>query len=506
MNPRLAAVCDASVANMRESAGMHERFDGVVQDLSPEGVSAALARLGDGPPEPDAHDEAHLLAAEAELVTAYGVVEEHRRNPLPHLGNLDLSGYDRQYGPASERDEARRRHLAAWPDAVDAAVDSLDRVPAAVARALLPAARGLDAGLPTDDEDGEGAVQSARAALRRLVAHLEHAGEQGDPDASVGAAHLASLMGDGEAMPVELARVAERADAERNRLVALMHESCQRYRPGSVPSELVPELLADHPSEAAHIYSEAADQIVEATAFTLERALLPDVGGECMVGPAPPSRRWAMAMMSWAAPLEPDAPSWYYVTPPDPSWPEHEQAQWLEVFSRTTLPAITVHEVMPGHYAHGRMLRRATGDVRRALFSSAFVEGWAHYGEELLVEEGFRDRDPRYAIGVCIEALVRVTRLAVAIGLHTGAMSMDDAVHRFRAEAFLGGPAARAEAHRAGYDPTYGRYTWGKLQILALRDEAVARWGRRYSHLRFHEALLGLGAPPLGLMGDAVGE
>lgn len=506
MNPRLSAVCDLEVSSMREWAGMHERFDGVVQDLSPAGVSSALARLGEGRREPDSHDEAHLSAAEAGLRSTYGVVEEHRRNPLPHLGNLDLSCYDREYAPIAERADARCRHIGAWPDAVDAAIDALDRVPAPVARALLPAARGLEAGVPTPGGQSEGGVEpevvaKAVAALGRLVSHLERVGEEGDPDPALGAANLVRLMGDGEAMAVDLGRLAERADAERNRLVAAMAEACRRHDPGSSPAALVPQLLADHPTEVADIYAEATGQIAEATEFTLDQDLLPDLGGQCMVGPAPPSRRWAMAMMSWAAPQEQDAPSWYYVTPPDPDWPEQEKEQWLEVFSRTTLPAITVHEVMPGHYAHGRMLRRTRGDVRRALFSTAFVEGWAHYGEELFVEEGFREDDPRFAIGVCIEALVRVTRLAVSIGLHTGAMTIAEAVHRFEADAFLRGPAARAEAHRAGYDPTYGRYTWGKLEILALRDEAMALWGRRYSHRRFHEALLDLGAPPLGLMG-----
>lgn len=490
---------------MREWVGMHERFDGVVQDLSPTGVSKALSRLGDGPPEADGHDEAHLSAAEAELHSTFGVVEEHRRNPLPHLGNLDLSCYDRQYAPLPERERARRSHMAAWPDAVDAAIDALDRVPAPVAEALLPAARGLEAGLPGDGQGdaGDDVARTALDALRRFVSHLERACEDGDPDPSLGAAPLAALMGDGEAMTVDLGRLAEQADSERNRLLALLSETCTSYR-GTPPSALVPELLGDHPTTADTLYAEATEQIAEATAFTLERDLLPHLGGQCRVGPAPPSRRWAMAMMSWSAPLEADAPSWYYVTPPDPSWPEHEQEQWLEVFSRTTLPAITVHEVTPGHYAHGRMIRRVRGDVRRSLFSLAFVEGWAHYGEELLVEEGFRAHDPRFTIGVCIEALVRVTRLAAAIGLHSGSMDMDEAVHRFEADAFLRGPAARAEARRAGYDPTYGRYTWGKLQVLDLRDEAMARWGKRYSHRRFHEALLALGAPPLGLMGDAL--
>ncbi len=267
---------------------------------------------------------------------------------------------------------------------------------------------------------------------------------------------------------------------------------------------LIRELTGHHP-DADGIYAAARAQIDEATAFTRGRGLLDVPPGECRVGPAPPSRRWAMAMMAAAAPYEADAPSWYYVTPPDPSWALQDQDDWLAVFSDTTLPAITVHEVMPGHFAHFRIVRSLPGDVRRTLASYGFVEGWAHYTEELFVEEGFRAGDPRFVIGVCVEALVRVTRLAVSIGLHTGAMTLEEGTRRFEDDAFLKGPAARAESERATYDPTYGRYTWGKIEIRRLRDEAQARWGRRYRHGRFHNALLALGAPPLGLMGDALG-
>ena len=496
MNPRVRALCDLSAAEAREYVGLHDFYDGVLQDLSPSGVAEGLARVGVGNRESDAHDEAHLQAMEAGTRTYFGLVESHRWNPLVHIGNLDLACYEREYAPAAVRDAARRRHLAAWPDAVDASLESLDRVPRDVAVALLPAARGLAEGV--DDE-------AALAAHARLIDRLQGFADDGDPDAALGAAKLARLLGDADAMAVDLGRLAAQADRERDRLKALLADACKRLQPGVPPAAVVEDLLRDHPIDPEDIYRDAREQIEEATAFTLERDLLPELDGECLVGPAPPSRQWAMAMMSWAAPYEPDAPSWYHVTPPDPSWPEEEREEWLSVFSATTLPAITVHEVTPGHFAHGRMLRRARGDVRRSLFSHAFVEGWAHYCEELFVEEGFRADDPRFRIGVAIEALVRVTRLAASIGLHTGSMSMDDAVRRFEEDAFLKGPAARSEAGRASYDPTYGRYTWGKLEIRALRDEARAQWGKRFELRRFHEAMLALGAPPLGLLGNALG-
>ena len=123
----------------------------------------------------------------------------------------------------------------------------------------------------------------------------------------------------------------------------------------------------------------------------------------------------------------------------------------------------------------------------------------------MCVEEGFRADDHRFQAGVAIEALVRVTRLAVSIGLHSGQMSMREAAHRFEQDAHLKGPAARSEAARATFDPTYGRYTWGKLEILRLREQARSAWGVDYSHQRFHKELLDLGAPPLGLMASGLG-
>jgi proteasome lid subunit RPN8/RPN11 len=491
---RLAAVCELTMAECREGAGLHE-YDGVVQDLSPAGVVAGLGRLG-GPPLDDPHDEAHLAAFEAGLRVAFGDLGLHRRNPLVHLSALDLSCYARTYAPEGERAEARLRHLAAWPDAVDAAIESLDEVPAPVAEALLPAAQGL-----VSEVDGAaGAVEArALAAHARLVDHLRLQARAGNPDTALGGSALAALMGSAEGVEVDLDRLAARADAERERLHALLADGCARVARDAPPDVVVGRLLTDHP-DASGVVAEAATQCAEVLAFTREHDLVPWVDGDCLVGPAPPARRWAMAMMTWAAPEEADAPSWYHITPPEPSWADSEQEEWLQAFSRTTLPVITVHEVAPGHFAHGRCLRRVTSTVRRVLHSPGFSEGWAHYTEEMVLEEGFRADDPRFAVGVAFEGLVRVTRLTCAIGLHTGAMTVPDAARRFEQDAFLPPPAARAEARRGTFDPAYGQYTWGKLVLADLREEARRAWGSSFTLPRYHAALMDLGAPPLGLV------
>jgi hypothetical protein len=380
------------------------------------------------------------------------------------------------------------------------ALASLDRVSRPTATALVGAVAGLASGLDESDP----LAAAGLAAQRRLVAHLKQAAAEGDPDPAIGAQGLTRLLSSGEAIDVDLAALARQADDDRDRLRVELEEACARIRPGQPVGEVMTDLLADHP-DAEGVIDEARSQVEEAVAFTHERNLVPGLDGECLVGPTPPARRWAFAMMTWAGPYEPDAPSWYHITPPDPSWPPEQQKEWLEAFNRTTLPAITVHEVAPGHFAHGRVMRRLSGDVRKTLMSMSFVEGWAHYAEQLCVEEGFRADDPRFEAGIAIEALVRVTRLAVSIGLHTGGMTMDEAARRFEDDAHLQGPAARSEAARATFDPTYGRYTWGKLEILSLRERARAAWGAEYSHQRFHKELLDLGAPPLGLMASGLG-
>lgn len=499
LHRRLRAVCDLSVASVREESGRHE-YDGTIQELDGTGVGAALRRVGGGPACVDAGVEAHLAAFEDAARVRFGELEMHRRDPLLHVTNLDVSCYDRSYAPEEERARARRRHLALWPEGVDAAVHTLDAVPAPVAAVASGIARGLSGGL-VDDLPGHAA---ARAAVDRLVAHLDACARTGSPDAALGPDALAALMGCGEGKRPDLHRLTRLATDELARLRDALEQECGRLDPHRPATEVVAELHADHPTDPATLNAEVAELVAEITAFCRDEDLVPYTDGELRIGPPPPSRMWAMAMMAWSAPDEPDAPSWYWLTPPDPSWDPEDVAAWQAVFCRTSLPAITAHEVVPGHLAHARALRRVVAPERRILHSPSFVEGWAHYAEEMLVEVGFRAGDPRFRIGVCLEALVRITRLAVAIGLHTGEMDLPEAVDRFRRDALLGGVAACAEAERGLVEPTYGRYAWGKLAVRDVADRARVAWGAGFSRSRLHRSLLALGSPPLALLDQIV--
>ena len=231
-------------------------------------------------------------------------LELHRRNPILHLAALDLACYDRDYAPQQQRDEARAAHLAAL-----AGRDRRrDRDPGPGQRAGRGragrrhprAGRWHPARAPTSG--------SARPRWPRTPgwwSTSSRAAAEGDPDAALGPAALSAIMSSAEGMPVDLGRLSERADAERDRLTALLAESCARVDPGRPPLEVARELVRDHP-DADGVIAAARHWTELAIAFTRDRDLVPYQDGECRVGLAPESRRWAMAMMSPAAPGEPD--------------------------------------------------------------------------------------------------------------------------------------------------------------------------------------------------------
>lgn len=496
MDQRLRAVCDSMVPAVRNEAGRRE-YDAVVPFMSHDAVAQRLAALG-GPARDDGVSESHLAAFEAGLRTVYGDLAWHRRSPGPLISALDTAVYDLREQDAGERAEARRGHLAAWPEAITAALPTLDAVSAATARALRGPASGLAAGLEAHREEPE-VAEPARTALDWLVAHLDRAAATSEAPVALGRDGLAAFMGAGEGVDVDLGALEERVDAEADRLRELLADGCAGIDAGRSVAGVVADLSADHPS-ADGLLAEARVWTDDALAFTRADGLLDGVDGECRVAASPPTMRWATASLVWAGPDEPDGPSWYLVTLPGADWPAQRQREWLATFSRATLPVTTVHEVAPGHFAHGRLLRCVDGDVARVLHSPAFAEGWAHYGEELLLERGYRAHDPRFQVGVALKALMRVARLAGALGLHGGTLSVEEVAARFERDALMAPAVARAEADRATHDPTYGRYTWGKLAIVDARDAARRAWGAGFSLRRFHHALLDHGAPPLGLL------
>ncbi|HXW06089.1 MAG TPA: DUF885 domain-containing protein [Vicinamibacterales bacterium] len=269
-----------------------------------------------------------------------------------------------------------------------------------------------------------------------------------------------------------------------------------------------------HP-EAGQLVAVAREQLGELERFiNRQRIITVPEGAAVAVAPTPRFYRWTSASMWTPGPFEArPLRAFYYITDVDPAWPAERQDEHLRDFNYGALWAISIHEVFPGHFLHYQHLRQLDSKLRKSiLFSStAFVEGWAHYCEQMMIEEGFRRDDTAVQLGQLAEALVRLCRAVVGIRLHCEDMSVEQAVRFFRDEAFLEESNARREAERGTFDPGYILYSAGKLMLLKLREDYKARAGTKYSLRGFHDALLANGTVPFWLhrrlmLGEANGD
>jgi Bacterial protein of unknown function (DUF885) len=270
----------------------------------------------------------------------------------------------------------------------------------------------------------------------------------------------------------------------------------------------------DHPA-AGELVPVAQRQLEELVDFINRNDIVTIPEGEPVsVAPTPRFYRWTFASMWTPGPFEAKPMrAFYYITDVDPSWPAERQDEHLRDFSYGALWSISIHEVFPGHFLHYQHLRQVESKLRKSiLFSSAaFVEGWAHYCEQMMIDEGFRRDDPSVRLGQLAEALIRLCRFVVGVRLHCEDMSVEQGVRFFKDEAFLEDVSARREAERGTFDPSYIVYSLGKLMVLKLREDYKSKAGAKYSLRQFHDTLLGNGTVPLWLhralmLGDHSGD
>ena len=268
---------------------------------------------------------------------------------------------------------------------------------------------------------------------------------------------------------------------------------------GSDPAEAWRRAKANHPAPG-EIAKAAQQQITELAQFVERHKLVSIPAGEpVLVAPTPDFYRWSSASMWTPGPFETKPTrAYYYVTDVDRSWPADRQEEHLRDFNYPTLWAISMHEVCPGHFLQYQHLRQVDSKVRKSLFfaPASFMEGWAHYCEQMMMEAGFAREDQTLKLGQLQEALIRLVRFIVGIRLHAEDLSVEQGVRLFKEEAFLEEANARREAERGTFDPTYLVYSVGKLMLLKLRKDVKAQQGAKFTLRSFHDALLAQGAAP----------
>jgi uncharacterized protein (DUF885 family) len=265
------------------------------------------------------------------------------------------------------------------------------------------------------------------------------------------------------------------------------------------PMEAWRKTKLQHP-EPGTLIKTAREQLDELHTFLSRNSIIsiPDNNG-VQVAPTPDFFRWSSASMWTPGPFE-SRPSraMYYLTDADPKWDAERKAEHLRDFNLPTLWAISIHEVYPGHFLHYQFLRKVDSKVRRStMFAPAsYMEGWAHYCEQMMIEAGFGRGDHSMKLGQLAEALVRLARFIVGIRLHTEDWSVEQGVRFFKEEAFLEDSNARREAERGTFDPTYLVYSAGKMMLLKLRQDWYDEQGGKPSLRAFHDTLLSHGSAP----------
>jgi uncharacterized protein (DUF885 family) len=279
--------------------------------------------------------------------------------------------------------------------------------------------------------------------------------------------------------------------------------TAKKINPNESPAAVYASLAKVHPKPAA-LLDVARGDLKKLRAFVVgHRIVTLPPSANISVIPTPPfERAFITAAEDSAGPLETvSTQAYYFVTPVDTAWPVARQEGFLAQFNDYQFPIISAHEVYPGHFTNFSIERGLTLSLTRKLLqSSEFAEGWAHYDEQMMVDQGWGNGDPHVRLAQLEEALLRECRYVVGVKLHTAGWTLKQAEDLFQTQCFQTPAVALEETMRGTQDPMYGYYTLGKLMILKLRADYQKKMGSAFSLQKFHDALLAHGDPPLPLV------
>jgi uncharacterized protein (DUF885 family) len=280
-------------------------------------------------------------------------------------------------------------------------------------------------------------------------------------------------------------------------------ETAKKIDPSKTPEQVYASLATKHPAPAALLQT-AQNDLVKLRAFIVDHNILtlPADANVKVVETPPFQRAFVTAAEDSPGPLEQNVKqAFYYVTPVDPSWPKARQEGFLAQFNDYQFPIISAHEVYPGHFTNFAVDKHLDLSLTRKLLgSSEFAEGWAHYDEQMMVDEGWGNNDPHVRLAQLEEALLRECRYVVGVKLHTQGWTLKQGEDLMTSQCFQTPAVALEETLRGTQDPMYGYYTLGKLMILKLREDYKKKLGSAYTLQKFHDALLAHGDPPLPLL------
>jgi uncharacterized protein (DUF885 family) len=301
----------------------------------------------------------------------------------------------------------------------------------------------------------------------------------------------------------DLLAIAEK-DLRKNQ--AAFADTAKRIDPKRTPLQVLEKMQDDHPP-AAKLLATTQGELDSLAKFITARNIVTIPRAEpARVEETPPFlRATTSASMDIPGPFETVAKEAYYnMTLPDPKASPAETREFMKQWYFPAITNVSVHEVWPGHYLQFLYAPKFPSDVRKVFGANSNSEGWAHYCEQMVLDEGFHADDPRYRLAQLQDALLRDVRFIVGIRMHTKGMTREEAEAFFVKEGYQPKPVAVSESKRGTSDPTFGYYTMGKLMILKLREDYKTKLGAEFSLQKFHDTFISLGPLPLPLMRKAM--
>ena len=305
-----------------------------------------------------------------------------------------------------------------------------------------------------------------------------------------------------ELVDIPLDRLLAIGEANLKRDHEAFYAVAAKIDPTKTPAEVMKTLENDHPTVDDLIPS-ARRTIEKCRQFLIDRnivAVPSEVRPKVLETPTY-ARDGGFASMDTPGAYETKATeAFYYVTPPEKDWTARHIEEHLRLFNAAVMQVVTIHEAFPGHYIQFLFSKEYPTKTRKLSFCGTNVEGWAHYCEQMSLEEGYGDGDPKLHLAQLSEALLRDCRYVVGIKLHTQGMTVEEGAKVFVKEGFQEPANAFEEARRGAYNPTYLYYTLGKLQIYKLREDYRKAMGSDFKLETFHNDFVRQGGIPIKLI------
>jgi Bacterial protein of unknown function (DUF885) len=507
-------------------AGRHE-FDGKLPDWSAAGIAQEIKRLHAardriaGFPDaaldqPQRFERDYVSSVIDSDLFWLESAEWPFRCPQFYADSVDPDVYvSREYAPLEQRLKAYTAYAKAVPKAVEQIRANL-RTP--LPRTFVDIGHTTFGGLVSfyekdvpaifasvkDEQlqkDFKEANDRATKAMQDIDGWFKSQEATATDDFALGAEKFSEMLRATERVDVPLADLAATGRRDLDRNLAALREACATFAPGAAVTECVAKAQANKPSGGA--VAGARKQLGDLKSFILEKKIVTIPGPEeAKVAEAPAYRRWNFAYINIPGPYEKNLPSVYYIAPPDPAWSQKEKDAYVP--GQGSLLFTSAHEVWPGHFLQFLHANRSASKLGQLFVGYAFAEGWAHYTEEMMWDEGLANNSPEMHIGQLLEALLRNVRFVSAIEMHTGKMTVAESERMFLEQGYQDAANARQQAARGTFDPAYLNYTMGKLMIRKLREDWTATRGGKQAWQQFHDEFLKYGGPPIPLVRKAM--